>query len=125
MNEELNLGAIGQIARRVSDVTASARWFQEKLGLAHLYTFGDLAFFNCGGTRLMLSKGDSAQNAILYFLVPDIRSAHAALVAKGIIFVAAPHLIHRHDDGTEEWMAFFNDPDEQPLALMSRAGSKQ
>lgn len=123
MNEELNLGAIGQIARRVSDVAACAQWFQEKLGLAHLYTFGDLAFFDCGGTRLMLSKGDSAQNSILYFLVPDIRAAHAALAAKGVVFVAAPHLIHRHGDGTEEWMAFFNDLDGQPLALMSRTSS--
>ena len=29
-------------------------------------------------------------------------------------------MIHRHDDGTEEWMAFFNAPDGRPLAIMSR-----
>jgi methylmalonyl-CoA/ethylmalonyl-CoA epimerase len=30
-------------------------------------------------------------------------------------------MIHRHDDGTEEWMAFFNDPDGRPLAIMAQA----
>ena len=29
-------------------------------------------------------------------------------------------MIHRHADGTEEWMAFFSDPDGRPLALMSQ-----
>jgi methylmalonyl-CoA/ethylmalonyl-CoA epimerase len=30
-------------------------------------------------------------------------------------------MIHRHEDGTEEWMAFFKDHDGRPLALMSQA----
>jgi hypothetical protein len=29
-------------------------------------------------------------------------------------------MVHRHDDGTEEWMAFFKDNEERPLALMAR-----
>jgi hypothetical protein len=28
------------------------------LGLPHLYTYGDLAFFDCGGVRLFLSEGN-------------------------------------------------------------------
>jgi methylmalonyl-CoA/ethylmalonyl-CoA epimerase len=34
-------------------------------------------------------------------------------------------MIHRHDDGTEEWMAFFNDNEGRPLAIMaqSKAGA--
>ena len=40
---------------------------------------------------------------------------------RGVEFVSAPHMIHRHEDGTEEWMAFFNDPEGRPLALMARA----
>jgi methylmalonyl-CoA/ethylmalonyl-CoA epimerase len=38
-------------------------------------------------------------------------------------FINAPHLIHRRADGTEEWMAFFKDPDGRPLAIMSLATS--
>jgi catechol 2,3-dioxygenase-like lactoylglutathione lyase family enzyme len=92
------------------------------LGLPHLYSFGDLAFFDCGGTRLFLSQDDNAEQgeSILYFRVPDIRAAHAALAARGIEFINAPHMVHRHDDGTEEWMAFFKDNDGRPLAIMTQ-----
>jgi catechol 2,3-dioxygenase-like lactoylglutathione lyase family enzyme len=121
MAEMLTLGPIGQISRKVKDIAAARVWYGESLGLRHLYSFGDLAFFDCGGTRLFLSQGDGADgDSILYFRVPDVRSAHTALAAKGIEFLQAPHMIHRHDDGTEEWMAFFKDNDGRPLAIMSQ-----
>jgi hypothetical protein len=37
-----------------------------------------------------------------------------------VTFRGAPHLIHCHDSGVEEWMAFFDDLDGQPLALRSQ-----
>ena len=115
------LGQIGQIARSVSDITVSETWYRDVLGLRHLYTFGTLAFFDLGGTRLMLSQQDgAAPESLLYLRVPDIGAAHAALSARGLEFTHAPHLIHRHADGTEEWMAFFVDPDARPLAIMSQ-----
>jgi predicted enzyme related to lactoylglutathione lyase len=90
------------------------------LGLRHLHTFGNLAFFDCGGIRLFLSEADapSAPESIIYFNVPDIRSAHAELVERGVEFLGAPHLIHRHPDGTEEWLAVFKDNEGRPLALL-------
>jgi DNA-binding CsgD family transcriptional regulator/catechol 2,3-dioxygenase-like lactoylglutathione lyase family enzyme len=120
MSVELQLGAIGQIARTVGDIQASEKWYRETLGLTHLYTYGTLAFFDCGGTRLMLAqeKGGAVKESILYLRVPDIASAHQQLTARGVKFTNAPHMIHRHADGTEEWMAFFEDPDGRPLALM-------
>lgn len=121
MNAELKLGPIGQIARSVSDVVASETWYRDVLGLPHLYTFGKLAFFDLGGTRLMLSQESTvSKESLLYLRVPDIGTAHAALTARGVVFTHAPHMIHRHADGTEEWMAFFEDPDGRPLALMSQ-----
>ena len=121
MEGELKLGPIGQIARSVADIQVSEAWYREMLGLPHLFTFGTLAFFDCGGTRLMLSqeKGGAAKESILYLRVPDITAAHRQLAARGVKFTHAPHMIHRHADGTEEWMAFFEDPDGRPLALMS------
>ena len=122
MDEALQLGPVGQIARRVKDIRAARQWYGEVLGLKHLYSFGDLAFFDCGGTRLFLSQGEGGEgDSILYFQVPDIRAAHAALSARGIEFLQAPHMIHRHEDGTEEWMAFFKDNDGRPLAIMGEA----
>lgn len=117
------LGAIGQISRSVRDIKKAEAWYGGVLGLRHLYTFGNLAFFDCGGTRLFLSaESDVAgPESILYFHVDDIAGKHAELVARGVEFKGAPHMIHRHADGTEEWMAFFVDPDGRPLALMSQA----
>jgi catechol 2,3-dioxygenase-like lactoylglutathione lyase family enzyme/DNA-binding CsgD family transcriptional regulator len=123
MTSELQLGAIGQIARRVSDVDAAVRWYRDVLGLPLLYQFGDLAFFDCNGTRLFLSDeddGPSAANSILYFRVDDINAAFEGLSARGVKFVGAPHMIFKHPDGTEEWMAFFKDVDDGTLALMSQ-----
>jgi hypothetical protein len=31
-------------------------------------------------------------------------------------------MIHRHESGVEEWMAFFEDVDGKALALMSQVG---
>ena len=121
MDEALKLGPLGQIARRVKNIAEARHWYGEVLGLAHLYSFGDLAFFDCGGTRLFLSQGEGDGESILYFRVPDIRAAHTALAAKGIEFLQAPHRIHRHEDGTEEWMAFFKDNDGRPLGIMAQA----
>ena len=119
-------GTIGQIARSVSDIQASERWYRDVLGLPHLYTFGTLAFFDCGGTRLMLSqeKEGAARESILYLRVPDMAAAHTQLTTRGVKFTHAPHLIHRHADGTEEWMAFFEDPDARPLAILMQARPK-
>jgi catechol 2,3-dioxygenase-like lactoylglutathione lyase family enzyme len=117
----MNLGAIGQISRSVRNIQESIEWYGTKLGLPHLYTFGKLSFFDCGGTRLFLEESAAAEpTAVLYFRVSDIRAAHAELSERGVAFLGQPHMIHRHADGMEEWMAFFNDPEGRPLAIMSQ-----
>jgi len=122
VSEQATLGPIGQIARSVADIEQSVAWYRDVLGLEHLYTFGQLAFFDCAGTRLMLSQSDGAHasESILYLRTGDIQASHADLAERGVEFINAPHMIHRHEDGTEEWMAFFKDPEERPLALMSQ-----
>ena len=120
----LRLGSIGQISRPVSDIPTAVKWYGEVLGLPHLYTFGDLAFFDCGGTRLYLSATEQPNRveepSVLYFRVDDIQSAYDELRERGVEFEGAPHLIHKHDNGVEEWMAFFPDPDGHLLALMTQ-----
>ena len=124
MNAAFKLGPVGQIARTVRDIQLSEAWYRDVLGLRHLYTFGPLAFFDLGGTRLMLSQeGGVKPESLLYLRVANIAASHDALKQRGVKFTHAPHMIHRHADGTEEWMAFFEDPDGRPLALMSQMGS--
>jgi len=120
MSVSAPLGPLAQIARTVRDVKESEAFYRERLGLTHLYSFGPLAFFDLGGTRLMLSEQALAPESILYLRVEDIRGACAALAGRGVQFTAVPHLIHRHADGSEEWLAHFNDPEGRPLALLSQ-----
>lgn len=116
------LGHIGQVAISVKDIGRAEAFYRDTLGLQHLFTFGQLAFFDCDGTRLFLDALPEAQgrgNSCIYFTVSDIHAAQSSLEAGGVPFEAAPHMIHRHPDGTEEWMTFFRDPDQNLLALMS------
>ena len=121
MTGSLSLGAISQISRTVRNIQEAQRWYGEVLGLKHLYSFGNIAFFDCDGIRLFLSEVEDASGAesIIYFNVTDIRMAHADLIERGVEFLGAPHMIHRHSDGTEEWMAAFKDNEGRPLAILS------
>lgn len=121
MAGELQLGPVGQVARTVSDIEASTGFYRDTLGLPHLFSHGAMAFFDCGGLRLYLQGGEARPESILYFRVADIHAAHEVLVATGVNFLSAPHMVHQHADGTEEWMAFIEDPDGRPLGLMANA----
>lgn len=117
------LGPIGQIAREVADTPRAEQFYRDVLGLPHLFTFGNLAFFDCGGTRLLLTTpedGAVKPQSVLYLRCEDIFGWHAELAGRGVAFEGAPHLIHRHGDGSEEWMVFFRDPDGHLTALMER-----
>ena len=117
----LALGPIGQISRSVSNIEAAVAWYRDVLGLTHLFTAGPLAFFDCGGTRLFLSEGAVKPESILYFRVADIHAAHQTFVSRAVHVVSVPHMIHRHENGMEEWMAFFADPE---VAVLAEAHSR-
>lgn len=113
---------LGQVARTTRRFDESRAWYRDTLGLPELYCFGNLTFFDLGGVRLMLTEeeGDLASESILYLRVPDIHASKAELEERGVKFINAPHLIHRHEDGTEEWMAAFEDNEGRPLQLMTQ-----
>lgn len=116
--------SLGQIARGVRDIDAATAWYRDVLGLPFLYGFPGMAFFDLGGTRLYLQQVPAAgPESILYFRAGDIAASHAALADRGVVFTQAPRCIHRHPDGTEEWLAFFEDPEGRPLALIAQQRS--
>jgi len=114
---------LGQIQIRTHDVERAADFYEKVLGLKLLFKAPPgLAFFDCNGIRLMLDRPEKSEfdhpASILYFAVPDIKTAHAGLKEKGVRFEDEPHLIARMPDH-DLWMTFFRDTEENLLALMS------
>ncbi len=118
----MNIESIGQIAINAHDVGRATAFYRDTLGLRFLFGTEALAFFDCGGIRLMIGRPSSAEfdhpGSILYFKVADIGAAHQALGAAGVVFKAEPHLVARMPDH-ELWMAFFTDSEGNTLALMA------
>ena len=111
---------LSQVSRRVESLSRATSFWRDTLLVPDLHSFPGLAFFDLGGTRLMLKETGSREEAdILYLSTPDIAAAHAGLAARGAELTGIPHLIHRHPDGSEEWMAFFKDDEGRDLALHS------
>ncbi len=123
MSGSLKLGPLGQVSLTVSNIARAETFYKDTLGLPHLFTFGTLAFFDLDGTRLFLTEPERSQpgqGSVLYFRVSNVQTAYAELEAKGVTMTGAPHMIFRHPDGVEEWMAFFEDPDKNLLALIEQ-----
>lgn len=118
----LALGRIHQIAQRVHDTDRAVAFYRDVLGVPLLFTAPPgLAFFDCGGVRLMLSPpspGLDHPGSVLYFAVDDIRAVARALEERGVTFTEAPKKIATLPD-REVWLAAFNDTEGNPLALMS------
>lgn len=111
--------SLGQVSRVARDVGSMADWLRDTLGLPQTMRFENAVFFDCGGVRLYLSTGDPATNSLLYFRVADIHAQVEVLRDSGVAISSAPHRIHVHEDGTEEWIAFIADPEGGSLGLMS------
>jgi methylmalonyl-CoA/ethylmalonyl-CoA epimerase len=122
------LSQIGQIAINVQDVERATAFYRDTLGMRFLFAFPGLAFFDCGGVRLMLTRAEDPKldhpASILYYCVADIEATHQALAARGVRFEQGPHLVARMPDH-ELWLADFYDSEENLLALMAekRPGS--
>jgi len=120
----MNIGItrVGQIAIPVHDLNRAIAFYRDMLGLPLLFIAGQLAFFNCGGVRLMLDVPEKPEfdhpSSILYFAVPDIATAHRQMLAAGVHFDDQPHVIAKMPDH-DLWMTFFRDSEHNLLALMS------
>jgi len=104
-------------------LSAPARFIRISWGLKLLFKAGPgLAFFDCGGVRLMLTRPEKPEfdhpGSILYFAVPDIQAAHTAMKDKGVRFEDEPHLIARMPNH-DLWMVFFRDTEGNLMGLMS------
>lgn len=123
----LALDEIGQLSITVKDLDRAVSFYRDTLGMRFLFEAPPkMAFFDCGGIRLMLSVPEKAEfdhpPSVIYYKVDDIEAAHRALVEKEVEFEGEPHLIHQAE-GYELWMAFLRDSEGHLLALMTERGS--
>ncbi len=125
--QKLGITRLGQIAVPVHDVGRTTAFYRDVLGLSFLFAAGQLAFFDCGGVRLMLDKPEKAEfdhpSSILYFAVPDIQAAYRRLVGAGIAIVEEPRVVAPMADH-DLWMSFFRDTEGNVMALMSEVARK-
>jgi methylmalonyl-CoA/ethylmalonyl-CoA epimerase len=117
------LTSIGQIAIRVLDLERAVATYRDKLGLRFLFQAPpSLAFFDCGGIRLMLSPPEPGEfdhaASILYFKVQDIGAAHVELAGRGVAFRTAPHQVADLGDRVL-WLSDFDDGEGNVFALMA------
>lgn len=120
--EQFGLSSIGQISINVHDVQKAIAFYRDTLGMKFLFEAPRMAFFDCGGIRLMLALPDRSEfdhpGSIIYYKVPDIQRAYDELSSRGVKFESKPTLIARLSDH-DLWLADFRDPDNNLLALMS------
>jgi methylmalonyl-CoA/ethylmalonyl-CoA epimerase len=113
---------LAQVTNVVHDIDRAVKFHRDTLGLPLLFQAPpSLAFFQLGSVRLMLSPAENPEQdhpgSVLYLRVKDIERVHRTLVGKGVTFIGEPHRVHEAAD-YDLWMAFFSDPDNNPMALM-------
>lgn len=117
------LDRVGQIAVVVQDVARATAFYRDVLGMRFLFAAPPgLAFFDCGGVRLMLSRPEGPEAGagapIIYYTVDDIHAAYRTVVARGAAAEAAPHVVAPLG-ARDLWMAFVRDSEGNLLGLMS------
>ncbi len=122
MTEPL-LQSIGQIHVAVEDIHRAVEFYRDVLGMTLLFEVPDqdMAFFDCGGIRLYLSRADDPEfpsNPLIYYRVDDLNAVIETLQARGVEFQREPHIVHRTSEH-ELWMSGFRDPEGNFVHLMN------
>jgi methylmalonyl-CoA/ethylmalonyl-CoA epimerase len=118
-----------QVAQHATDLERATAFYAELLQTQPAAVFDPpgLVFFRLGPVRLLLDRG--APPALIYLQVPDVRAAAERCRAAGVQIVTEPHVIFRHRDdvlgpaGTDEWMTFVRDSEDNVVALVSQEAS--
>lgn len=120
--DALEITGIGQIAINCHDLKRATGFYRDTLGMRLLYEFPGLAFFDCGGVRLMLAEPEKKEfdhpASIIYYRVGDIQQASRTLIDKGIELEHEPRIIATMPDH-DLWMFFVRDTEGNLIGLMS------
>jgi len=116
---------IRQIALGCKDLTRAQEFYEQLLGCKPLAVFNPpgFAFFDIGGTRLLLEVGGAS--SLIYLAVGDVRTETERLRAAAINIHTEPHIVFPDPKGVfdkpgNEWLAFIEDSEGNLVGLMSR-----
>ena len=128
MSEKIMIETIGQIAIAITDVKRSIEFYQNVLGLQLLFeALPNLAFFQCGETRLMLTtlQGDQKDHhtSVIYYKVSDIKGTFRLLKENDCNVIREPQLTAKMPDH-DLWMGFIRDPDNNLIGIMAELPSE-
>jgi len=117
------LNQIGQIFVNVQDLDRAIAFYRDLLGMTFLFQAPpNMAFFDCGGIRLMLGIADRPDlnhpASIIYYKVEDIERIYEVFNSRGVEFIVKPHLVAPMPT-YDLWLADFKDSEGNILALMS------
>jgi methylmalonyl-CoA/ethylmalonyl-CoA epimerase len=118
-----SLNQIGQIFVNVKDLDRAIAFYRDTLGMTFLFQAPpNMAFFDCGGIRLLLGIADRPEldhpSSIIYYKVDDIERVYEIFNARGVEFIAKPHLVAPMQT-YDLWLADFKDSEGNIVALMS------
>jgi methylmalonyl-CoA/ethylmalonyl-CoA epimerase len=122
------LDQIGQIFVNVMDLDRAIAFYRDTLGMNFLFQAPpNMAFFDCGGVRLMLGVADRPEvnhpASIIYYKVNDIERVYETFNARGVEFIVKPHLVAPMPT-YDLWLADFKDSEGNILALMSEVAKE-
>ena len=123
MTGSVGIESIRQIAIAISDLEQSVEFYRDRLGMQLLFQSPPgLAFFDCGGVRLMLTtlQGEEKDHhtSVIYYKVADLDQATTALDAAGVDFERRPQLTAKMPDH-ELWIGFVRDPDQNLVGILA------
>ena len=120
--DTLEITGIGQIAINCHDLKRATEFYRDTFGMRMLYEFPGLAFFDCGGVRLMLAEPEKKEfdhpASIIYYRVGDIQQSARTLTDKGVALEHEPRIIAKMPDH-DLWMFFVRDSEGNLIGLMS------
>lgn len=121
------LEKIAQIALTTQNLAKAVAFYRDTLGLKLMFEVSGMAFFDIGGTRLMIGEanldGALQNNTYIYFDAGEWQQTEAALIERGLKFDRPAEVVQRAE-GKEHAIRFFKDPDGNALAIMGWRSTK-
>ncbi len=112
---------IAQVSISVRDLARATKFYRDVVGLQLLFEVPNMAFFDCGGVRILVGTGEPAPpntGSLIYFSTTDINAFAAKLRGEGVVFKTEPVVIAQLEN-RDVWLAHFEDGEGNLLSLMS------